>query len=153
MKNLLQKTGENKNFLSTTGNEVVMSKPEPSADILRDKRPLGKMLLQSKIELKASCSTPKMTENKIFVANNFSDEQKMEETSIPAIKLKENDNLQKMNHESFIKQEVINSEKEVPEGCNHYFGYLWSLPKGTATPDECYCCLKLIDCLKETKRT
>ena len=107
-------------------------------------------MLQNKIEIKAGYSTPKTTENKIFATNHFSKEQNTEETSIPAIKLKENDNLQKMNHESFIKQEVINSEKEVPEGCNHYFGYLWSLPKGTATPDECYCCLKLIDCFKET---
>ena len=36
----LQKTGENKNFLSTKGNEVVMSKPKPSTDILRGKGPL-----------------------------------------------------------------------------------------------------------------
>jgi hypothetical protein len=44
-------------------------------------------------------------------------------------------------------------KKDVPEGCNHYFGYLWTLPKGTSTPDECYCCTKLIDCYKETKNS
>jgi len=41
------------------------------------------------------------------------------------------------------------NKKDIPEGCRNYFGYLWTLPKGTVTPDECYACARLIDCYKE----
>jgi hypothetical protein len=43
------------------------------------------------------------------------------------------------------------TQKDVPAGCNHSFGYLSTVPKGTATPDECYLCAKLIDCYKQPK--
>lgn len=48
------------------------------------------------------------------------------------------------------KQKKAYVDKPVrPSSCNNYFGYLWTLPKGVTTPDECYACSKLIDCYKE----
>jgi hypothetical protein len=43
------------------------------------------------------------------------------------------------------------NKKDVPEGCNNFLGYLGTLPKSAATPDECFACAQLIDCHK--KRT
>jgi hypothetical protein len=40
---------------------------------------------------------------------------------------------------------------ENPAGCKYYFGYLGTLARGSLTPDECYACTELIDCLKENK--
>jgi len=34
-----------------------------------------------------------------------------------------------------------------PTGCNHYLGYLKNFPKNTPIPDECFGCLKMIECL------
>lgn len=45
---------------------------------------------------------------------------------------------------------IGNAKKEKPAGCNNYFGYLGTLPKGGAMPDECYACARLIDCYKES---
>ncbi len=44
---------------------------------------------------------------------------------------------------------VETEPKEEFSGCGRYFGYLRTLQKGAAIPDECYCCKKLIDCTKE----
>ncbi|HLN88809.1 MAG TPA: hypothetical protein VK253_01975 [Candidatus Binatia bacterium] len=52
-----------------------------------------------------------------------------------------------------VSIETNEPKKDIPEGCSHFFGYLWSLPKGTATPDACYLCFKLIDCYKEPKES
>jgi len=30
--------------------------------------------------------------------------------------------------------------------CSHFFGYLRSLPRGTVVPDDCYLCLRMVDC-------
>ena len=147
----LQKPGENKNFLCTKGNEIVRSKPELAVDILSGKRPLGEVALQSKIELKTRYSTSKITGNKIFTTNNYNKEHKMDKTAIPDVESRENDDFQKMTHESFIKQKTINTKKEAPEGCNNFLGYLRARHKSTPLPDECFTCRRLIDCVKETK--
>jgi len=34
-----------------------------------------------------------------------------------------------------------------PPGCNHFLGYLKKIPKNTIIPDECFGCLKMIECL------
>jgi hypothetical protein len=44
------------------------------------------------------------------------------------------------------------TQKDKHSGCNHYFGYLSTLPKMTATPEECYFCAKLLECYKETEK-
>lgn len=35
-----------------------------------------------------------------------------------------------------------------PSGCKFYLGYLYTLPKGTPIPYNCYACTRLIDCYK-----
>lgn len=34
-----------------------------------------------------------------------------------------------------------------PAGCSHFLGYLKKFPKNTSIPDECFGCLKMIECL------
>lgn len=34
-----------------------------------------------------------------------------------------------------------------PDGCPHFFGYLRKLPKNTPMPDECFSCLKMMECI------
>jgi len=43
------------------------------------------------------------------------------------------------------------NQKDKPAVCNHYFGYLSTLPKMAAPPEECYFCAKLLECYKEMK--
>jgi hypothetical protein len=95
-------------------------------------------ILQSKPELKTQELAPMAVETKVAITKQETKETETSiETDVPIVKSQENKKVQRKNHK--------------PEGCNHYFSYLWSLPKGTETPDECYCCIKLIDCFKETK--
>jgi hypothetical protein len=42
------------------------------------------------------------------------------------------------------------NKKDVPEGCNNFFGYLEALPIGASTPDECFACARLINCHKKS---
>ena len=34
-----------------------------------------------------------------------------------------------------------------PPECRHFFGYLKKIPKNTPIPDECFGCLRMVDCL------
>jgi len=34
-----------------------------------------------------------------------------------------------------------------PPECRHFFGYLKKIPKNTQIPDECFGCLRMVDCL------
>ena len=103
--------------------------------------------LQSQPELKTQEPAPIAVETKVAITKQETKEtQTSIETDVPIVKSQENKKVQRKNH-----KKAVDLAKEKPEGCNHYFGYLWSLPKGTETPDECYCCIKLIDCYKETK--
>lgn len=43
------------------------------------------------------------------------------------------------------KNENVNSE------CSHSFGYLAVRPKNSPIPQECLCCLQVIDCLYKNK--
>ena len=36
--------------------------------------------------------------------------------------------------------------------CPHFYGYLAIRPKDSSIPQECLCCLKVIDCLSKTKK-
>ncbi len=110
-----------------------------------------KTIIETKPELKTSESTPVAVETKVAITKQEAKEtQAFIETdvAVPVVKLQENKKVKRKNH-----KKAEEPPKDRPEGCNHHFGYLWSLPKGTATPDECYMCFKLIDCYKETKET
>jgi hypothetical protein len=104
-----------------------------------------------KPEVKIPEPAPVAVETKVVIAKKETIEtQAFIETAVavPAVRLQENKKVKRKN-----RKKADEPEKDRPEGCNHYFGYLWSLPKGTATPDECYMCFKLIDCYKETNET
>jgi hypothetical protein len=34
-----------------------------------------------------------------------------------------------------------------PPECRHFYGYLKKIPKNTSIPDECFGCLRMVDCL------
>jgi hypothetical protein len=104
--------------------------------------------LQNKPELKTQKLPPIIIENKVTIAKNENKQPETSENKPLAIKKEEPKNNEKTDF-----KKVSITKKETPEGCNHYFGYLRSLPKATATPDSCYCCLKLIDCFKEASET
>jgi hypothetical protein len=66
------------------------------------------------------------------------------------------ENLENINLMQEQKRAIRRNEKRIrdarkyrPAGCNNYFSYLYTLPKGAATPDECYACVRLIDCYRE----
>jgi hypothetical protein len=102
---------------------------------------------QSQPELKKQKPAPIVVEKEAAIVKQKTKETETAlETDVPIVKSQENKNVLRKNN-----KKVGNLAKEKLAGCNHYFGYLWTLPKGTTTPDECYCCTKLIECYKETK--
>ena len=56
------------------------------------------------------------------------------------------------------KKESLKSTKEtvkkenVTSGCSHSYGYLAVRPKNSPIPQQCLCCLQVIDCLYKTKK-
>ena len=101
----------------------------------------------SKPESKTQNSTALHIETKAPTATiKENKEPKALKTAAPTVKSKENKSPEKIN-----RKKADAPKQDRPAGCNHHFSYLWTLPKGTNTPDECYCCTRLIDCYKETK--
>ncbi len=92
--------------------------------------------------------TSEPIETKVSVTTNANKEPKAIESPSPTIELKESTSLPETNHKLTPKQKTDNYKKDRPTGCNHHFGYLGTLPKGTETPDECYSCARLIECFK-----
>ena len=41
---------------------------------------------------------------------------------------------------------IAHTEKEIPEGCPQYFGYLSVRPKEAIIPQECLVCQKMFEC-------
>jgi len=41
------------------------------------------------------------------------------------------------------------AQEEGPEGCVHYFGYLAGYPLNQPVPEECFGCVKAIECMNE----
>ena len=100
-------------------------------------KPESKKQNSTALPIETKTSTTTIKENK---------EPKALKTASPTVKPKENKSPEKIN-----RKKADDLKQDRPAGCNHYFGYLWTLPKGTITPDECYCCTRLIDCYKEPK--
>jgi hypothetical protein len=88
---------------------------------------------KSKLETKDSASIPNETALSLIRKEN--EEPKALKTALQSVKVNESESSQKANH-----KKVVDVRKETFAGCNHYFGYLWALPKDTQTPDECYTC-------------
>jgi hypothetical protein len=100
-------------------------------------KPESKTLNSTALPIETKASTATITENK---------EPKALKTATPTVKPKENKSPEKIDYK---KADALKQDR--PSGCNHYFSYLRTLSKGTITPDECYCCTRLIDCYKEQK--
>lgn len=56
--------------------------------------------------------------------------------------INEDRNLQETNDKELLK--IGESDR-----CSHYVGYVSSSRIGMQTPDECYTCLMLVDCIKK----
>ena len=95
--------------------------------------------------IKSEAPTPTIQAPSII---NSSQEVNFSDTEISS-KSKENRITPKKNEKAVTKRKK-NVKQEKPDGCNNNFGYLASLSKVTATPDECYSCNKLLDCRKQT---
>lgn len=92
----------------------------------------------------------KSIENKVTTIKDTAKESKSLENPPKTLESKQNVKPPKTNNKLTIKQTENDKGKDKPEGCNHYFGYLATLPKSAGTPDECYLCPKLIDCYKKS---
>ena len=96
---------------------------------------LKKVTFESKEELENT--TPILSKTQSTMSNTQSEKSRGFENANVQV---ENKCPKKENNEN------IEAKKDVPGGCNNYFGYLGSRPKGVAMPDECYACARLIDC-------
>lgn len=45
----------------------------------------------------------------------------------------------------------LNKDGTIKSECPHSYGYLAIRPRDSPIPQECLCCLKVIDCLSGTK--
>ena len=48
-------------------------------------------------------------------------------------------------------KDTVNKENGT-SGCSHAYGYLAVRPKNSSIPQECLCCLRVINCLYNTKK-
>jgi len=115
----------------------------------KDKRSLEGIILQSELKSKTkdSASTPVVAS---APKNGFKDPKPLK-IDAKTVELRGNKSPQETKSGLPLEQKIDASKKNRPYGCNHYFGYLWTVPKGTKTPDECYSCARLIECYKEPK--
>ena len=56
------------------------------------------------------------------------------------------------NEETPKAIEDTKSNEKVTSGCSHSFGYLAVRPKNSPIPQECLCCLQVIECLYKNKK-
>ena len=55
--------------------------------------------------------------------------------------------------EDGVKSTKDTEKKEnVTSGCSHSYGYLAVRPKNSPIPQNCLCCLQVIDCMYKTKK-
>ena len=129
-------------------NEAHLACPECGFDLglLNAEKGL-EIAIESKQELKKE-SASKPIEKQVPVTKDTVKEVKAFENPPPTLESKQNASPQKINKKLPPKQKENDPQKDRPAGCNHHFGYLGSLPKGTETPDECYSCTRLIECFK-----
>lgn len=129
--------------------EIRLACPECGYDLgsSNNKNALNERTIENMPEAKTSEPPNALIENKVSVIK-VSKESESLENSPQTLESKPDLKPPKTNNKLTIKQTENDKRKERPEGCNHHFGYLGTLPKNTVTPDECYSCSKLIDCFK-----
>ena len=138
--------------------EVYLACPECGFDLgsLNDKKGLGETTFQSGSEVTFHDSALKQIETGGSTTNNESKEPNIIRAVAPIVESEENKNPPECTpkgtpkstpeEDPFLKQKLDALKKDRPVNCNNYLGYLRALPKGTKTPDECYCCLSLVEC-------
>jgi len=60
--------------------------------------------------------------------------------------------IRKPEKENLESAKDTENKENVTSGCSHSYGYLAVRPKNSAIPQECLCCLQVIDCLYKTKK-
>jgi hypothetical protein len=128
-------------------NETHLACPECGFDLgLLNAEKSLEIAIESKQELKKE-SVSKPIEKQVPATKDTVKEVNALENPSPTLESKQNTSPQKYKKIT-PKQKENDPQKDRPAGCNHHFGYLGSLPKGTETPDECYSCTRLIECFK-----
>lgn len=56
------------------------------------------------------------------------------------------------NHENKSRARNFTQNENIKLECPDSYGYLAIRPKDSPIPQECLCCLKVIDCLSKTKK-
>ena len=131
--------------------EVHHACPECGYDLgtASGKNGLKQTMLQSKPEAKISDSTSKRIETDAPMANNCKIESKAQVVAL-LIESAKDQAVVETDTEVCLKQKQDNPEIDRPACCNHYFGYLSGFQKKAETLDECYFCLRLIECSKKS---
>jgi hypothetical protein len=95
---------------------------------------------RSQQEFKMQNTFASLIETKASTPKKESEEPQSQNTVAPTCKSNENKTPQRKKPKN-----TDETQKDKPAGCTYYFGYLSTLPKRTATPEECYFCTKLIE--------
>lgn len=136
----LQPTTESKQSQEPRTN-VDKEKPQPlqAPQPLRTSPPSPKPVESSTISSKPSApatqiTRPTPTENQAKLGIPTPTPSRIENREIPK---------QNKTAPPPAKAELTPTRKD----CIHFYGYLHSLPKNTPIPDECFGCVKIVDCL------
>ena len=112
---------------------------------------------QDKIPQKANDNTLKehvLETQKTVDPNNSAStsiENEVMSNKIPDGAIMKGKSKENKSHQETNSKEIVVEKRDNPTGCNHNFGYLGTLQKGKQTPEECYACTELIECLRENK--
>jgi len=61
----------------------------------------------------------------------------------------EDETLESIGRQEPVSLAPVETEKTGVQGCPHYFGYLGEHPRNTPIPNECFTCIKIMECLLE----
>lgn len=97
-------------------------------------------------EFKIQNAFGSVIEGKGLTPKKKNEKPQTQNTLPPTGKSNENKTLQRKK-----PKKADETQKDKLAECRHYFGYLSTLPKMAATPEECYFCAKLLECYKEMR--
>ena len=136
--------------IENDGTEKIKQDP-PTVKTSQERIPLKnhqeskESILDRKIEIEAKTASSVIEPGTLIAIKDSEETKGLEGEPENDKLLKQSKNFKKVN---LKKRAGVKNEK--PPGCINYFGYLWTLPRGSTTPDECYACSRLIDCYKES---
>ena len=59
----------------------------------------------------------------------------------------EEETVEPIERQEPVSPAPVEAEETGVQGCPHYFGYLGEHPKNTPIPNECFTCIKILECL------